>query len=217
MPDIRTASETPEPERKPGDPGLTDADGGLSGSLARRKGYRQSAGFRCTELLPMRESQPGPGRDTQNDSRRASREAPSRIGALEHGFGYGVTARRHHRRGGTPTPHVYIVTHPREEAYSLFGIPDWMAEDGMCQKRLEGAAATPLEARTPSYGRYYVSAFQFVTVAGETGALISRLDQRRRQVADFLVQGCRAIRALGSTKDRPQERYRHPSQRPSNH
>ena len=54
----------------------------------------------------------------------------------------------------------------------MYGIPDWMAEDTTCQKRLEGAEATPLEARTPSYGRYYVSALRIDTVAGETVALL---------------------------------------------
>ncbi len=69
-------------------------------------------------------------------------------------------------------PEVRFVTHAREDAYSLYSIPDWMGSDADCQKRVEGAEATPLDARKPSFGKYFVSAFHVDTVAGETVALL---------------------------------------------
>ena len=172
MPDIRRASEIPELERKPGEPGLTDATEAFLEAWLVERDIGKALNFVAPSSYPCVNLNLDPGETLKATPEEQA--ARLRLGLERSSTTLGMVSRLEDIIRGveSATPHVYVVTHPREKAYSLFGIPDWMAEDGMCQKRLEGAAATPLEARTPSYGRYYVSAFQFDTVAGETAALI---------------------------------------------
>ena len=172
MPDVRTAIETPELERKPGDPDLIAATEGFLEAWLVEKDIDKALGFVAPSSYPCVNLDLDPG-----EAPKATPEEQLdrvRLGLERSSANLGPVARLEDIIDGVEPwdPDVHIVTHPREQVYSLLGIPDWMAEDVTCQKRLDGAAATPLEARTPSYGRYYVSAFRFDTVAGETVALL---------------------------------------------
>jgi hypothetical protein len=68
-------------------------------------------------------------------------------------------------------PSIREIIHGREKTYSLYSIPEWMAEDGRCQNRLEGKEARPRTEENSSYGRYFGSAFTVRTVAGEAATL----------------------------------------------
>ena len=65
------------------------------------------------------------------------------------------------------------IIHEREDAYSLFSVPDWRGEAARCERRIgrAGPAATS-EPESPSYGRFFASGFRIQTVAGETVSLL---------------------------------------------
>ena len=133
MPDIRTASEIPEPERKPGAPGLTDATEAFLEAWLVEKDIDKALDFVAPSAYPCVNLNLDPGRDAKATAEEQAARNPSGIGAGERGLGYGVTAGAIMNGVEPATPNVYIVTHPREEAYSLLGVPDWMANDGMCR------------------------------------------------------------------------------------
>ena len=174
MPDVRTASATPEPEpeRKSGDPTLITATEQFLEAWLIEKDYDRALGFMAPRCYPCVNLDLDPGETPKVTA--AEQAERLRLGLERSGANFGSVARLEDIIDGVElwVPDVHIVTHPREDAYALYGIPDWMAEDTTCQKRIEGAEVTPLEARTPSYGRYYVSALRIETVAGETVALL---------------------------------------------
>ena len=68
-------------------------------------------------------------------------------------------------------PAVREIIHGREKTYSIYSIPEWMAEDGRCQNRLESRESSPRTEENSSYGRYFGSGFTIRTVAGEAATL----------------------------------------------
>ncbi len=64
------------------------------------------------------------------------------------------------------------LTHERENAYTIFSIPDWMARDADCQSQLDGKEPTAGDSRSPVYGKFVVSAVTTRTMAGEPATLM---------------------------------------------
>jgi hypothetical protein len=172
MPDVRRASAPAEPERKSGDPTLITATKQFLEAWLIQKNYDRAFGFIAPSCYPCVNLDLDPGETAKSTAKEQAEQL--RLGLEQSGAHVGSVANLEDIIDGVDmwVPDVHIVTHPREDAYTLYGIPDWMAEDTTCQKRLEGAEATPLESRTPSYGRYYVSALRIDTAAGETVALL---------------------------------------------
>jgi hypothetical protein len=172
MPDIRTESKTPELEREAGDPDLIHATERFLEAWLVEKDYDAAFGFFVPSSYPCVNLDLDPGEAPKT----ASEEQAARLllGLERSSERLGQITRLEDVIQGVELwyPEVRLVTHPREEAYSLVSIPDWMGEDADCQRRVDGVEATPLESRSASYGCYYVSALRIETVAGETVALL---------------------------------------------
>ena len=172
IPDIRAATETAEPAREAGDPTLIAANNAFLESWILEKDIDKALRFIAPTCLPCVNLELNPG-----ESRLATREvqaARMRLGLERSADHFGSIARLEDAISSVDAwvPEVRVITHAREDTYSLYGIPDWMGEDADCQKRVEGREATPLEARKQTFGKYYVSAFHVNTIAGETVALL---------------------------------------------
>jgi hypothetical protein len=70
-------------------------------------------------------------------------------------------------------PRLRIVDQPRNKAFQVVGVPDWMGPTLTCEARLaRGDAAATEEGADRDYGRYYVSALRLVN-QGEPGAVFA--------------------------------------------
>ncbi len=70
-------------------------------------------------------------------------------------------------------PRLRIVDQPRNKAFQVVGVPDWMGPSLTCEARLAGGdTAATEEGADRDYGRYYVSALRFVN-QGEPGAVLA--------------------------------------------
>ena len=70
-------------------------------------------------------------------------------------------------------PRLRIVDQPRNKAFQVVGVPDWMGPTLTCEARLaRGDTAATEEGADRDYGSYYVSALRFVN-QGEPGAVLA--------------------------------------------
>ena len=70
-------------------------------------------------------------------------------------------------------PRMRIVDHPRNKAFQVVGVPDWMGPTLTCEARLaRGDTAATEEGADRDYGSYYISALRFVN-QGEPGAVLA--------------------------------------------
>ena len=70
-------------------------------------------------------------------------------------------------------PRLRIVDQPRNKAFQVVGMPNWMGPSLTCEARLaRGDTAATEEGADRDYGRYYVSALRFVN-EGEPGAVLA--------------------------------------------
>jgi hypothetical protein len=172
MPDVRPDVEAPEMKRVAGDPDLITATQGFLESWLIEKdidktlGYMDPSSFACVNLNLAPGETPKDTADEQRDRMR--------LGLTRSSEHLGSVAKLEDIIRGVDVfvPDVRIVSHSREEAYSLYGLPDWKGENARCRARIEGIQASPPEGREPSYGRFYVSGLHIETVAGETVALL---------------------------------------------
>jgi hypothetical protein len=71
-------------------------------------------------------------------------------------------------------PGLKLVSHSGEDAYTVVGIPDYMAEMLMCGKESRQHPYQPAESQTASYGTYYGTLFA-VRTPGEHAASLALL------------------------------------------
>jgi hypothetical protein len=172
MPDVRPDMETPQMKRVAGDPDLIAATEGFLENWLVEKDIDKTLGYLDPSSLPCVNLNLAPGetpKDTVEEQRERMRLALTRSSEY-----LGSVAKLEDIIRGVDVfvPDVRIVSHGREEAYSLYGLPDWKGENARCRARIEGTQASPPEGREPSYGRFYVSGLHIETVAGETVALL---------------------------------------------
>ena len=117
---------------------------------------------------------------------------------LEIGFERTVT--RLGLRDGTPLeqairaiepadPVVRVVKHPASDYYTILALPDFVAENATCARRLQDAKF-PTMPDEPSYGTYYAGAFR-ANIPGEPALLYTlwaQRDDRWRVIAWHIEQ-----------------------------
>lgn|SRR5262245_17948221 len=81
-------------------------------------------------------------------------------------------------------PILKLVSHSKEQAYTLVSVPDEIARAFECQSRVQGVKGTQRLAEPGSYGNYY-GAILGLRVPGDPPRSEASLGHRERSVKDI--------------------------------
>ena len=190
--DIRPTDEPSEMLRVAGDPELIEAVNAfveawlVEKSIDRAMDYIAPSALPCINLALGADEAPIESPAEQKERFRSGLEQTA-----EH---LGTVSRLEDVIAGVDlwVPDVREVIHELEDAYSLFSIPDSRGEAARCERPVDRAATSPAsEPQAPaSYGRFFASAFNIQTVAGETATLLLGWT---RQEEDWRIYSIRVL------------------------
>lgn len=171
LPTIADPVETAAVGRMPGDPALVAASAGFLEAWLKEKDYDRAMSYlsprsyECVRLL----GEPGDAMLQTPEEQRAR----LRSGIERTGTALGPIAGLEDAIGSVEpwAPQVRLIEHPRSAAWALFGLSDWDGQQADCRRMVEQGGARAAKGEDKSYGRYFVSAFQFRTRAGEPASL----------------------------------------------
>lgn len=179
MPDISSPVETAAVSTMPGDPKLVEANEEFLDAWLKDKSFDEAMtyfsprSYACVTLL----GDPGDAKLKTPEEQRAR----IRLGLERTGAAVGSIARLEDAiEAAEPwDPRVRLVEHPRSAAYSLFGIPGWAGQQADCGRMVARGGGPAVKGEDESFGRYFASAFQFITHAGEPAVLYLGWEKER--------------------------------------
>lgn len=169
-PDLRPIEAGTTVRRQSGDPEVIAAVDRLYETWLVKKDYKAAFNtflpqcYPCINLYLEENEKSEKSRDQGKRLREALSNLGDRLGAVKN-------LADKIRGVESWDPSMREIIHGREKTYSIYSIPEWMAEDGKCQNRVEGKEASPKTEENSSYGRYFGSGFTVRTVAGEAATL----------------------------------------------
>ncbi len=172
-PDIRPTEELAELPRVAGDPELIQAMDAFVEAWLVEKNIDEAMDYIAPSCLPCINLDLDAGEAPIDSS--AEQKEWLRSGLERTAEHLGPVSRLEDVIGGVDLwlPDLREIIHEREDAYSVFSVPDWRGEAARCERRIRRARTAPAsEPEAPSYGRFFASGFNIQTVAGETVSLL---------------------------------------------